>query len=449
MMRHIDRRVRLSAAVFCVLMFAGFSGAETAHSQDAFPLKDGDTWVMVGDSITAQHLHSNYLEAYCYARFPKWTFHFRNSGVGGDTIPKALARFEYDVAAWKPTVVSVELGMNDQFRFTVGEYITNMNLLADQIARIGARQVYFTSSPLNNGVGTTNPVNSEVNGKKYAAALRDFAAARQAPFADQFDALVNVWAANKPIENIHRLAADARQAAKNKDLPGREQLLQWSEIWSKSEMHGRGASLGGDPVHPGPAGQLTMCAALLQALKAPGLVSKATLDASGKIGELAQCRVTNVVVEPGGGISFDRLDDCLPLPIPDEACGAFIIYPSIEELSQWILTVTGLKAGQYQVQIDGAVVASVSGDELGKGWNMGLLTKGAVAEQCKNILQLVAIKENFVSKWRGRSQVAVQNHNDSLRAGLDQLNGQILKADADIRAAAQPQNRHFIIAPLK
>jgi len=24
-----------------------------------FPLKDGDVWVMAGDSITAQHLHSN------------------------------------------------------------------------------------------------------------------------------------------------------------------------------------------------------------------------------------------------------------------------------------------------------------------------------------------------------------------------------------------------------
>lgn len=36
-----------------------------------FPLKDGDTWVMAGDSITAQHLHSNYYEAYCFARYPK------------------------------------------------------------------------------------------------------------------------------------------------------------------------------------------------------------------------------------------------------------------------------------------------------------------------------------------------------------------------------------------
>ena len=84
-----------------------------ADPAPAFPLKDGDVWVMAGDSITAQHLHSNYFEAFCHARYPKLTFAFRNSGVGGHTIPTTLARFDYDVAAWKPTVVSVELGMND------------------------------------------------------------------------------------------------------------------------------------------------------------------------------------------------------------------------------------------------------------------------------------------------------------------------------------------------
>src|SRR5215831_5298101 len=82
-------------------------------AEPTFPLKDGDVWVMAGDSITAQHLHSNYIEAFCYARYPKLKFAFRNSGVGGHTIPTTLARFDYDIAAWKPTVVSVELGMND------------------------------------------------------------------------------------------------------------------------------------------------------------------------------------------------------------------------------------------------------------------------------------------------------------------------------------------------
>src|SRR5207253_11467762 len=118
---------------------------------ETFPLQDGDTWVMAGDSITAQHLHSNYFEAFCYARYPQMTFRFRNSGVGGDTIPKVLARFDWDVAAWKPTVVSVELGMNDKGGFTVEKYIANMKELTEKIRSLKARPVFFTASPINNG----------------------------------------------------------------------------------------------------------------------------------------------------------------------------------------------------------------------------------------------------------------------------------------------------------
>src|SRR6516162_3307149 len=145
----------LPIRVMCILSALAFSFAGTgAHAESpirTFPLKDGDTWVMVGDSITAQHLHSNYFEAFCYARYPKLTFRFRNSGVGGDTIPKALARYDHDVAAWKPTVVSVELGMNDQGGFTVPQFMANLEKLTERIRKDGAHPVYLSASPINNG----------------------------------------------------------------------------------------------------------------------------------------------------------------------------------------------------------------------------------------------------------------------------------------------------------
>ena len=432
--------------VVCLLasLYGWGLGLTAARGQDDFPLKDGDTWVMVGDSITAQHLHSNYLEAYCYARFPKWNFHFRNSGVSGDTVPKVLARFDWDVAGWKPTVVSVELGMNDAGMFTPGAFITNMSLLADQIARTGARPVYFTSSPINNGAAT--PESRE----KLATALKTFATEKKATFADQFHALVNVWAGNKPIENIYRLAEEIhKMVSSTNDLPGREQLIQWQEVWAKSDIQKRGASLGGDPVHPGPAGQITMCAALLQELKAPGLVSRATLDAAGKVGELAQCQVSNVVVEKSGGLSFDRLDDCLPMPIPDEARGALIVYPAIADCSQWLLTVTKLKPGSYQVSMDGTALATITADELAKGWNMGTLDKGAVAEQGRGILQRVAAKASLVQQWRAKASANAKTPDESLRTEMDKLNEKVLAADAKIRETAQPKSHHFVITPVQ
>ena len=84
-----------------ILTIVSLLATTTARAAD-FPLKDGDIWVMAGDSITAQHLHSNYFEAFCFARYPQLKFAFRNSGVGGHTITSTLARYDDDIDAWKP-----------------------------------------------------------------------------------------------------------------------------------------------------------------------------------------------------------------------------------------------------------------------------------------------------------------------------------------------------------
>ena len=134
-MRLLRSIVVLALGLFAIAAFAA------EPSAGGFPLKNGDIWVMAGDSITAQHLHSNYFEAFCYARYPKMKFAFRNSGVGGHTIPTTLARFDYDIAAWKPTVVSVELGMNDAGGTATGQFITNMGTMVERIRGIHARPV--------------------------------------------------------------------------------------------------------------------------------------------------------------------------------------------------------------------------------------------------------------------------------------------------------------------
>src|SRR5436305_11087246 len=83
--------VRAPLALGALALILSAAPSRAADPKSSFPLKDGDTWVMVGDSITAQHQHSNYFEAFCYARYPNLTFRFRNSGVGGATIPSSLA----------------------------------------------------------------------------------------------------------------------------------------------------------------------------------------------------------------------------------------------------------------------------------------------------------------------------------------------------------------------
>ena len=246
-------------------IFAAACLAVTATAQDAttvFPLKNGDVWVMAGDSITAQHLHSNYFEAFCYARYPKLTFAFRNSGVGGHTIPSTLARFEYDVAAWKPTVVSVELGMNDSGGTPTDKFISNMGTMVERIRSINARPVILAASPVNDGTTTARLAGRNVRLDEYATALKGFCQKEKVPFADQFHALVDVWGKNKPRENFANNLASLRGLAADDSVAGVEHLRSFLAAQDKEPI--KAVSLQGDPVHPGPPGQLMMAAALLK-----------------------------------------------------------------------------------------------------------------------------------------------------------------------------------------
>ncbi len=458
-MNRKGKEIRGLAYAFAVLavFIAGFLlCSPCAHAeQNEFPLKDGDTWVMAGDSITAQHLHSNYFEAFCYARFPKWTFHFRNSGVGGATITSTIARFPWDVKAWKPTIVSVELGMNDSGAGpdSVPAYIANMNKLLDYINKAGARPVLFTASPVNDGTTSRNLKGRNITIDKYSTALAELSAKQNIPFADQFHTLLDLWGNNKPLENMVRFADSVKLTVKNPDIPGREILNRWIDTWDKSGMQKKGINLTGDSIHPGPAGQMTMCAVLLQELNAPGLVSRATINCSGNTAVLAEevnCRVTNLKLEKDV-ISFDRLDESLPMPVPNDCRTALVILPSMEDLSQWLITVKNIRAGDYDVTIDGIKVATVPSAALEKIWNMGFMDKGPVADQCRQILLLVSQKEQVVSQWRAKSKAVLTTTvpTDADKAAIEQLLKQVLDADVRIRESAQPKVHHFVIAPAR
>ena len=169
-----------------------------------------------------------------------------------------------------------------------------------------------------------------------AISLKTLSAKENIPYADQFSVLVDFWAANKPMENIaNTITSIQALVAAKPDFTGVEHLKAFLDAWAK--MDKQPVSMMGDAVHPGPTGQLTMAAALLTELNAPGLVSKAAIDATtGKTGETAQCKIDNVKVN-GDALSFDRLDDSLPFPIPDNARPATTVFAKIGNLSQYLL----------------------------------------------------------------------------------------------------------------
>ena len=78
-----------------------------------FALRDGDTVVFLGDSITAARTYGKIVENYTLLRFPDRKVRFINSGWGGDTASGGLKRLERDVFRHGATVLVVAYGVND------------------------------------------------------------------------------------------------------------------------------------------------------------------------------------------------------------------------------------------------------------------------------------------------------------------------------------------------
>src|SRR6267378_3421274 len=96
---------------WCVVLIAVCYSASASAAE--FFFKDGDVVVMIGDSITEQHLYSNFVEMWTVSRFPTWKLTFRNVGISGDRSIGGRSRFQRDVVSFKPTAMTVDFGMND------------------------------------------------------------------------------------------------------------------------------------------------------------------------------------------------------------------------------------------------------------------------------------------------------------------------------------------------
>jgi acyl-CoA thioesterase-1 len=91
-----------------------------------FVLQDGQTVVMIGDSITAcgcqddgAPLGGGYVQlvhGLSVAKYPERKIHFVNAGVNGNTISDLAGRWEADVLARRPKWLSISVGINDVWR---------------------------------------------------------------------------------------------------------------------------------------------------------------------------------------------------------------------------------------------------------------------------------------------------------------------------------------------
>ncbi len=438
-------RLKLSANKPILVFLLATALASPAAKADDFFIHDGDRVVFLGDSITEQRLYTTYIEAYALSRHPAWTLTFRNAGWGGDTswlrtrfhtdegqlfaadpasqaamIKKAVDfGLDRDVLPLKPTVVTIDFGMNDHsyqaFRPDIlRAFLASQNEIARVLSDSGSRVAFLTPQPIEDKRPDPDQDVRNISLRKFSEALKDLAGRDKALFADQFD-------------------------------PYMQTMLR-----SQSATIGGG----GDAVHPGPAGHTIMAWAILKALGATPLVSSATIDKqSSKVAEADGCQISNLNAS-GDAVSFDRLDEALPMPVDPRAEPILSRIPFTHDLNDYELKVVGLQPGKYTVSIDGAVAATVGADDLAKGWNLAS-APGPITEQAQRLLKLVFKKNDaYYNRWRmvqlysAPTWVAEGSDLESRRtAELARLDGEIQALEVKINAERKPQLRHFAIAP--
>ena len=139
-----------------------------------------------------------------------------------------------------------------------------------------------------------------------------------------------------------------------------------------------------------------MAWAILKGLDFPRLVSAAEIDATaGKVAKADNCKIETVVID-AGGVKFQRLDQALPF-FPAEAKSILKWAPILEELNEYGLKVSGLKAGRYDILVDGTKVARHGDAELAAGVNLAaaVLEAGPIPDQVKVAWRSLVAKNQF------------------------------------------------------
>jgi lysophospholipase L1-like esterase len=407
--------------LFVLCAFATLSAPSFAED---FYLKDGDRVVFYGDSITDQRLYTTFTETYAVTRFPKRDVTFIHSGWGGDRVTgggggRIGRRLERDVFAYKPTVVTIMLGMNDASYRTFDEkifqtYATGYRHIVDELKaeRPGVRITIIQPSPFDDV--TRNPTfEGGYNAVllKYGEFLKELAAEKHADLAD-----------------LNTSVVEATKKAKEQN----------AELAIK---------LNPDRVHPGPAGQLLMSAALLKAWHAPALVSAVEIDAeAGKTTKVENSKVTELSPQ-GSRISWTQEDAALPFPIDlkDPVVALAASSSSIvQDLDQQTLKIAGLKAAKYLLKIDGHDIGNFSREALAEGINLANMPT-PMTSQAVDVHSLTR-KHTDIHQLRWR-QVQVPLAKDASASALDRVLEAMDELEAEVvkkqRQTAQPKPHRF------
>lgn len=322
------RITKILTAAALIVLTAGAAMAEPI-------LKSGDRMVFLGDSITDLRIYTRYVMNYFALHHPGEEITFRNAGWGGDTAPRGLARLQRDVLSLKPTVVSICLGMNDaEYKAfdqpTYDNYIKNMKSIISELKKAGVKVVLLTPGCVDEDGGERfKGYNNTL--ERFANGIKELAVKE-----------------NLPVYDIHSLMLEFQTKAK-KDDPHFTTIP--------------------DGVHPYGPGQMLMAYGLIKVLGGGDETSALKIDAEKQLSWRKTCEVTNLKIAENA-ITFTRTDNALPAFLDQDAELTQKYVPIQSELDDYHFSVTGLKAGNWKLTVQGQEVGTFSADALANGVNL-------------------------------------------------------------------------------
>ena len=416
--------VRLVVGALLLCCVSGFLSA-----QQEFFLKDGDAVVFYGDSITERRIYSSFTETYVLTRFPKLNVRFVHSGWGGDTVAGGAGgslqiRLQRDVIAWKPTVVTILLGMNDgQYRAlnqtTYRDFTTGYEKLVRTLkaALPQVRLTLLEPSPYDD---VTQP---PLFPGGYNGVLTQFG---------QFIS-----------------ALGEREKAMVVDLNG-------AVVGTLTAVNAKDPSAARDfipdRVHPGPAASLLMAEALLKSWNAPAIVTEVAIDSESETATRTVRTQVHSISRTGGTLSWTQNDEALPFPVDwQDAAVSVAAYSSdfMPAIDDQPLRVSNLKPGDYTLRIDGQEIATWPADQFARGINLAAF-KTPMLRQSDQVLELTNQHIGLhLNRWRvvqvPLAQYGLLHYNAAIN-DLDALEREVI---AQQRATAQPRPHFYEIVPKK
>jgi lysophospholipase L1-like esterase len=420
--------MKLSSLVVRTALAFSIIGLQTRAAD--FALKNGDRVVFYGDSITDQRLYTTFTETYVVTRFPKMDVNFVHSGWGGDRVTGGGGgnidlRLRRDVFAYKPTVMTIMLGMNDGSYRAFDENIFNTYAkgyehIIDSVKKElpGIRITVIQPSPFDD---VTQPPKFEGGYNavlvRYSQFVKELAQRKDLSVADL----------NSPV-------VAALEKAKATDAELAKKIIP-------------------DRVHPGPGGHLLMAGELLKSWNAPASVSIVEIDAAGKsVAKADRAKISELKV--GKEISWVQLDEALPMPVDlKDPVVALAVNSSdfIKALDQQTLKVLGLKSGSFSLKVDGEDLGTFSREQLNDGINLATLPT-PMAQQAAQVHKLTLQHNNLhFERWRKVQVPLADQKNGRLQKAVKQLMTAFDDEEAGVvkeqRAAAQPKSHRFQLVP--